>query len=85
MKHHRITISGEKGRYNATGAVTLSASASPMLDAAKSLLKHGAAPDDTLGGHCADLTIAPVSLASITRPRKPPLMRAWEARNDVAA
>jgi hypothetical protein len=81
----KITASG-RGSYAATGAVSISASAFPMLDAARSLLKHGASPGDLLRGSFAEGNILPMSLASITKTRVHPRVdpRRSGSLNDAA-
>ena len=84
---HRIQIhpSNRPGRHNVTGACRVDYTATPISDAARAILAAGASPSDMLHVAGGDVTILPMSLGSILRPRRAPpkfdrALEVWTSR-----
>jgi hypothetical protein len=65
MLKYRISIASDHPRgYKTSGAVAITASRHPMIDAARSLLAKGAEPHSTLAGSTYEGgMVSPVTLA----------------------
>jgi hypothetical protein len=70
MRRHLIRISpAERGRYGVTGDISIADTGAPILDAARALIESGASPSDELHVAAGDVTILPMTLASLLKPR----------------
>ena len=83
MQHHIRINQIAAGRYAISGATAITSSASPIPDAALALRDAGHPDSDLLAVNCGDITILPMSLGSILRPRPaaPKFDRAHEVWN----
>jgi hypothetical protein len=82
---YRIQIDADGYQYRTSGAIAISASHYPMIDAARALLARGAPPDSVLAGSFEGNTISAVALSRLARPYSPPKTnhRAAEASRNV--
>ena len=73
MLKYRISIAADRGLYSTAGAIKITASHFPMIDAARALLARGADPQATLAGSTNEGgSVSPVTLARLARAYSPP-------------
>jgi hypothetical protein len=69
---YRVQIHSDGHQYRTTGAIAISTSARPMIDAAKALLEAGADPFSRLAGVYEGAHISPVALGRLVKPYRVP-------------
>jgi hypothetical protein len=72
MQHHIRLNMIASGKYCVTGAVAIANTTAPIPDAALALRDARASPDDELHAVCGEVSILPMSLGAILKPRKTP-------------
>ncbi len=72
MQHHVKLNQTSAGKYVCTGAVSITSTPTPILDAARELKAAGADDADILSVSCGDVSIIPQTIGAILRPRPAP-------------
>jgi hypothetical protein len=72
LQHHIRSNQIAAGKYAVTGAVSILSTPTPVRDAALALRAAGHPDSDLIAVNCGDITIVPMSLGSILRPRPAP-------------